>query len=58
MKWALQFQDILCPVDKNGHTVPRRGFMFEDMCSRNLDNDQKNIAALDAVFEWRHACLF
>lgn len=49
LKWALQYQNSLCPKDKNGVAIGRKGFAVKDMCVTNTANAQNTLATLDKV---------
>ncbi|WP_374077279.1 hypothetical protein [Bdellovibrio bacteriovorus] len=49
LKWALQYQDSLCPKDKNGKSLGRKGFVVNDMCVTDTANAQNTLATLDKV---------
>ncbi|MDG0817125.1 hypothetical protein [Bdellovibrio svalbardensis] len=51
-KWAMKYQDSICPKDKNGMPVARKGYMFKKgLCIDNASNLEKNLALLEQVLK-------
>ncbi|UXR65380.1 hypothetical protein EZJ49_03825 [Bdellovibrio bacteriovorus] len=46
-KWAVKYQKDLCPKDKNGEAIPRKGYIFNNLCIDDLVNAQESIAKMD-----------
>lgn len=50
-KWVLKYQDSVCPKDKNGMQVQRKGFLVPNLCVDDATLLQKNLAILDQVLK-------
>lgn len=51
-KWATKYQDSICPKDKNGTPVARKGYLFKNgLCIDNTSDVEKNLAILEQVLK-------
>ncbi|MGZ3773213.1 MAG: hypothetical protein ACXVCY_02400 [Pseudobdellovibrionaceae bacterium] len=49
LKWAIKYQDTLCPKDANGVVTQRKGFLIKNMCIDDQQNAQNSVAVLEKV---------
>lgn len=50
MKWAMKYQESICPKDSNGRPKARKGYMFASpICVEDASMAEKNLAMLEQV---------
>lgn len=49
LKWAMKYQESLCPRDANGNVQKRKGFLISDICVEDKQEANRTLATLEKV---------